>query len=70
MNATVYRTETAPVAHRDRQARHAHHARLASLTSAPASVKANYRRSVRAAGKAALQGLLAEALADRAEGLV
>lgn len=66
MNATVYTTQTA---HRDRQARHGRHARLASLTSAPASVKALYRRSVRAAGKAALQGLLAEALAEREEQL-
>lgn len=54
---------------RDRVARHNSHHKIDCLASAPASVKAKSRRSIRAAGRAELFDLLAEALAERAEAM-
>jgi hypothetical protein len=54
---------------RDRVARHNSHHKIDCLASAPASVKAKSRRSIRAAGRAELLGLLAEALEERYEAL-
>ena len=52
---------------RDRVARHTCHYRIDCLASAPAGVKAKSRRSVRAAQRAELFDLVAEALAERYE---
>lgn len=55
-----------PIAvHRDRVARHNSHHKIGCLASAPAGVKAKSRRSVRAAQRAELFDLVAEALEER-----
>lgn len=55
--------------HRDRAARHLSHYRIDCISMAPKSVQVKTRRSVRHAGKAALQLEVAEVLAERAESL-
>jgi hypothetical protein len=50
---------------RDRVARHSCHYKIDCLASAPAGVKAKSRRSVRAAQRAELLDLVAEALDER-----
>lgn len=51
--------------HRDREVKIAAHYRIDCLSMAPKSVKVKTRRSARAAGRASLRILLAEALIER-----
>lgn len=53
--------------HRDRETVHAAHYRIDCVSMAPKSVKVKTRRSMRAAGRATLRSLLAEALIERYE---
>jgi hypothetical protein len=55
----------ATAVHRDRAARHHHHHKIACISSAPTAVRTLQRRSRRAAERAELFGLLADALDER-----
>lgn len=59
----------ATASHRSRVESHARRQSTLNLTGAPASTKRHARASVRAAQRAELGDLLAEALADREAGL-